>query len=108
VSGAHAAPALPAAPTTGAHTRTRLGWGAAGTAAIILATFLGGGWAICLVLGSLPSTPEQNHDTATLLNGIGQVLAGAIATFLGSQIPSRNTTTITPAKPAESEGNTND
>lgn len=98
-----------AATPAGGRVRTRFGYGAAGTAAVILATFLGGGWAVCLVIGSLPMTPEQNHDTATLLNGIGQVLAGAIATFLGSQIPSRNTTTTAPAAtPAEPEGNKHD
>jgi hypothetical protein len=57
-----------------------------GVIGVILAFSLGLGWAITLVLAALPMTPEPNHDSLELLNGIGQVLAGAVATFMGSAI----------------------
>jgi pantoate kinase len=64
------------------------GYGAAGWCAIILAIALGGGFVFGLVTLSLPYTTGTHDADAQLLNGLGQVLAGAVATFLGSQIPS--------------------
>lgn len=54
-----------------------------GLAAFILAVGLGVGWAVSLIILATPWTNQINQAESDLLNGIGQVLAGALATFLG-------------------------
>jgi hypothetical protein len=62
---------------------TRRDW--AGVCAAILSAGLVTGWALALVLASTPWTETLNGPAADLLSGIGQVLAGALATFLGTR-----------------------
>lgn len=57
-----------------------------GLAAVILATALGIGWTSAIIIAALPITDPITDTGAGLLTGIGQVLAGAVATYLGSQI----------------------
>lgn len=76
----------------------------AGLAALVLAVCLGIGWAVAIVIAATPWGPEITPDSAGLLNGIGQVLAGALATFLGvssgrREIRNRRATDPPPAPP---------
>lgn len=60
-------------------------WSWQGATALVLAACIGGGWLTGVVLAALEARGEQVLDAelAGLLNGIGQVLAGALATYLG-------------------------
>lgn len=68
------------------------GYDAPGIAAVILAAALGVGWCASIVIAALPITDTISETGAALLNGIGQVLAGAVATYLGSTIGVRRAT----------------
>lgn len=65
----------------------RVDW--AGACALIVATGLAVGWASAIVISATPWTDQISGEGAALLNGIGQVLAGALATYLGSTIRPR-------------------
>jgi hypothetical protein len=52
----------------------------------VVALGLSLGWAGAILLASTPFTDPITSEGASLLNGIGQVLAGALATYLGSTI----------------------
>lgn len=54
-----------------------------GIAALVLAVALGTGWGVAIILQATPFTDPITAAGAQLLNGIGQVLAGALAAFLG-------------------------
>jgi hypothetical protein len=58
----------------------------AGVAAVILAVGLVIGWSGALVLTMSPFTHPITDGELQLLGGIGQVLAGSLATFLGARI----------------------
>ncbi len=66
--------------------RRRTPWGAAGVAVVILAAALGIGWLLGLVIALLPATGPNSGEQIQLLNGVGQVLSGALAAYLGSTI----------------------
>jgi hypothetical protein len=55
----------------------------------VLAVCVGGGWAVAIIVTATPWTEQVSAEQAALLNGIGQVLAGALATYLGAQITTR-------------------
>jgi hypothetical protein len=76
-------------------TQTRLHWSWPGIIGVILAVTLGAGWGTTLVLSALDVTNVSN-DAYQLLNGIGQVLAGAVATFMGSAIAGSAAARTTP------------
>lgn len=57
-----------------------------GLAAFVLAACLGIGWAAAVIIAATPWGPELNDQSANLFNGIGQVLAGALATYLGVRV----------------------
>jgi hypothetical protein len=57
-----------------------------GAAALVLAAALGIGWAGGVIIAATPWGPELNEQSANLFNGIGQVLAGALATYLGVRV----------------------
>lgn len=65
----------------------RIDW--PGACAVILAVAVGGGWCVSIILTATPWTDQVSAEGAALLNGIGQVLAGALATYLGAQITTR-------------------
>jgi hypothetical protein len=58
-------------------------WSWQGATALVLAVCVGGGWLAGVVLAALEATDELDGRLASLLNGIGQVLAGALGTYLG-------------------------
>lgn len=63
----------------------------AGTCATILAAGLAVGWCAALILAWSPWTPKDlTPESSQMLNGLGQVMAGAVATYLGSTIGSSN------------------
>lgn len=61
----------------------------AGMAALVLATCLGLGWALAMLLAASPWTDTISQPGVELLSGIGQVLAGAVAAFLGVSVGRR-------------------
>lgn len=61
-----------------------------GMAAFILAASLGVGWAGALLISATPVTDPISKEGADLLSGIGQVLAGALATYLGTRVGEAN------------------
>lgn len=65
-------------------------WSWPGVVAFVLAVCVGGGWLIGIGLAALEATGPDVLDAelASLLNGLGQVLAGALATYLGYSVGS--------------------
>lgn len=61
-------------------------WSWAGMAVLVLAVFLGGGWATALVMSASSRTPPITDSTKDLLSSVGGVLAGAITAYIGGQI----------------------
>jgi hypothetical protein len=61
-----------------------------GRVALVLAAFVGGGWATALVLAATPWTDTISEQGANLLATVGGVLAGAVATYLGVGYGQRN------------------
>ena len=57
----------------------------AGVAAVVIAAGLVFGWSVSLILSSTPYTADLGGPSADILSGIGQVLAGALATFIGTR-----------------------
>lgn len=61
-----------------------------GWCAVILASGLAIGWAVALILAWSPWTPKNlTPESAQMLNGLGQVMAGAVATYLGATLATR-------------------
>lgn len=58
----------------------------AGWCAVILAIGLSVGWCASIVISATPWTDQISAEGASLLNGLGQVLAGALATYLGAHV----------------------
>lgn len=61
-------------------------WSWQGITALVLGTCLGVGWLLGITLAALEASDRitgLDSDLASLLNGIGQVLAGALGTYLG-------------------------
>lgn len=59
-------------------------WNWQGAAALVLAVSIGFGWLAGIVLAALyAGTAGLDPELSSLLNGIGQVLAGALGTYLG-------------------------
>jgi hypothetical protein len=58
-------------------------WTPAGIAVVILALFLGGGWATGLVMAASSRTPPITDTTSDLLLAVGGVLAGSVSTYIG-------------------------
>lgn len=65
------------------------GWSWAGAAVLVLAVFLGGGWATALVMSASSRTPPITDSTKDLLSSVGGVLAGAITAYIGGMIALR-------------------
>jgi hypothetical protein len=63
-------------------------WSWAGASVLVLAIFLGGGWAAALVMAASSRTPPISGETGDLLNSVGGVLAGAITAYIGGHIAS--------------------
>ena len=64
-------------------------WSWHGAVAFTLAGAIGVGWAIGVVTATVAAGwfgHEMDAQLAGLLNGIGQVLAGALGTYLGFQV----------------------
>ena len=55
-------------------------------AVLVLAVFLGGGWATALIMSASSRTPPITDSTKDLLSSVGGVLAGAITAYIGGQI----------------------
>jgi ABC-type branched-subunit amino acid transport system permease subunit len=64
-------------------------WSWAGAAILVLATFLGGGWATALIMSASSRTPPITDSTKDLLSSVGGVLAGAITAYIGGMIATR-------------------
>lgn len=61
-------------------------WSWHGITALVLAVCVGGGWLLAVLLAALAAVGlagPLDARLAGLLNGIGQVLAGALGTYLG-------------------------
>lgn len=66
----------------------RFSW--AGAAVLVLAVFLGGGWATALIMSASSRTPPITDSTKDLLSSVGGVLAGAITAYIGGMIAVRH------------------
>lgn len=62
----------------------RFNW--AGASILVLAIFLGSGWATALVMSASSRTPPITDSTKDLLTAIGGVLAGAITAYIGGYV----------------------
>lgn len=69
--------------------RQRGGFSFAGAAVLVLAVFLGGGWATALIMSASSRTPPITDSTKDLLSSVGGVLAGAITAYIGGMIAIR-------------------
>ena len=58
-------------------------WSWQGATALVLALALGLGWAVGVVVLAIGGASPGEAQLAELLNGIGQVLAGALGAYLG-------------------------
>lgn len=70
-------------------TRRGGGFSFAGAAVLVLAVFLGGGWATALIMSASSRTPPITDSTKDLLSSVGGVLAGAITAYIGGMIAIR-------------------
>jgi hypothetical protein len=66
--------------------RRRRNWSWPGAVALVLACGLALGWGGSILLASTPWTESLTQHGADLLSGLGQVMAGALATYLGAQV----------------------
>lgn len=64
--------------------RQRFDW--AGATALVIGTCLAGSWAAALIIEALANTPVLSMSANRLLSGIGQVLAGAVSTYIGARV----------------------
>jgi hypothetical protein len=74
-------------------------WSWQGAAALVIAVSIGGGWLAGIILAALAAGKGGlDPELSQLLNGIGQVLAGALGTYLGFSVGLRapDPTTSTP------------
>jgi len=58
-------------------------WSWQGATALVLALSLGVGWGVGVVVLAIGGASPGEAQLAELLNGIGQVLAGALGAYLG-------------------------
>lgn len=59
-------------------------WNWQGASALVLAVSIGFGWLAGVILAALDASKGGlDPELSSLLNGIGQVLAGALGTYLG-------------------------
>lgn len=73
-------------------------WSWQGVSALVLAVAIGGGWLAGITLAALSArTGGLDPELSQLLNGIGQVLAGALGTYLGFAASERQTATAVEA-----------
>lgn len=61
------------------------GWTPAGVVAVILAACLGIGWATAFVAATVADV-QISREGLQVLAGLGQTLAGAVATWLGFHV----------------------
>ena len=89
-----------------AHKGDRPPWSWQGAVALVLAISIGGGWLFGIVLAALEAANVSrglDDELAGLLNGIGQVLAGALGTYLGFAAGAGTRTRDTPQTTAVPE-----